>query len=40
MKTRRRALYLISAILVLSLWQPHGLERAVKGEGIGTRIAG
>jgi uridylate kinase len=27
-------------ILVLSLWQPHGLERAVLGEGIGTRISG
>jgi uridylate kinase len=27
-------------ILVLSLWQPHGLERAVMGEAIGTRIAG
>ncbi len=27
-------------ILVLSLWQPHGLERAVLGEAIGTRIAG
>lgn len=26
-------------ILVLSLWQPHGLERAVLGESIGTRIA-
>jgi len=26
-------------ILVLSLWQPHGLERAVMGEDIGTRIA-
>jgi uridylate kinase len=26
-------------ILVLSLWQPHGLERAVMGEAIGTRIA-
>lgn len=27
-------------ILVLSLWQPHGLERAVMGEAIGTRISG
>ena len=26
-------------ILVLSLWQPHGLERAVMGETIGTRIS-
>ena len=26
-------------ILVLSLWQPHGLERAVLGEAIGTRIS-
>jgi uridylate kinase len=26
-------------ILVLSLWQPHGLERAVMGESIGTRIS-
>jgi len=26
-------------ILVLSLWQPHGLERAVVGEAIGTLIS-
>jgi uridylate kinase len=26
-------------IQVLSLWQPHGLERAVLGESIGTRIS-
>ena len=26
-------------ILVLNLWQPHSLERAVRGEEIGTRIS-
>jgi uridylate kinase len=26
-------------ILVLNLWQPHSLERALKGEGIGTLIS-
>ena len=27
-------------ILVLDLWQPHSLERALAGEAIGTIIAG
>jgi uridylate kinase len=26
-------------IIVLSLWQPHSLEKAVRGEDIGTYIA-